>query len=154
MDEQEVSYITYTQKHKDIIHAGVTAINEIFNSKDVSEKRSLLFCLDKYLDPYYGYNLVYFDEVFLILEKQLFISNTKEVKEDILQLLTDYSKKNLDYLAENIEEIDSEILADALYALGNTYNKQYVPVFITFENHEDTTVSNTAKNALIELSKI
>lgn len=52
-----------------------------------------------------------------------------------------------------IEEIVPEFLADALYILSNTYNKRYVPVFIRFESHHNQNVSNTAKNALIELSK-
>ncbi|MBY3619507.1 hypothetical protein HGO21_08090 [Acinetobacter sp. CUI P1] len=59
----------------------------------------------------------------------------------------------MDYLADHIEEIEFELLADALYALSNTFNKEYIPVFILFENHQNQNVSDTAKNALIELSK-
>ncbi|WP_340007220.1 hypothetical protein MHH52_05810 [Paenibacillus sp. FSL K6-0276] len=153
MDEREVSYVTYTQKHRDIIITGVTAINDFLNSKDVSEKRSLLFCLDRYLDPYFGYDLPYFDDIILLLEKHLLFDHSKEIKQDIFQLLNDYSKSKLDYLADHIEEMDFEFLADAIYALSNTYNKQYIPIFIMYENHHDKNVSDTAKNALIELSK-
>jgi HEAT repeat protein len=52
-----------------------------------------------------------------------------------------------------MEEIEPDLLADALYALGNTYNKQYVPIFIKFENHHNQFVRDNAKEALIELSK-
>ena len=153
LNEREVSYVTYTQKHRDIIITGATAINDFLNNKDVSEKRSLLFCLDMYLDPYFGYELSYFDEIILLLEKHLLFDHCKEIKQDILQLLNDYSKNKLDYLADHIEEIEFELLADALYALRNTFNKEYIPVFILFENHQNQNVSDTAKNALIELSK-
>jgi hypothetical protein len=154
LNEQEGSFVTYTQNHNEIVTTGVIAISQVLNSKDDSEKRSLLFCLDRYLDPYYGYNLPYFDEIIRLLEKHLFVDHIKVVKEDILQLLRNYSSTNLDYLAENIEEIQLDLLADALYALGNTYNKQYVPIFIKFENHHNQYVSGSAKEALIELSKI
>ncbi|WP_449601887.1 hypothetical protein [Paenibacillus sp. Marseille-Q9583] len=153
MGERDGSYVTYTQKHRDIIITGVTAINDFLNRKDVSEKRSLLFCLDRYLDPYFGYDLPYFDDIILLLEKHLLFNHSKEINQDINQLLNDYSKSNLDYLADHIEEIDPEFLADALYTLSNTYNKRYVPIFIKFEIHHNQNVSNTAKNALIELSK-
>jgi HEAT repeat protein len=83
----------------------------------------------------------------------LFENHDKEVKEDILQLLTDYSKDSLDYLAERIELIETELLADAIYALGLTFNIKYVPTLIRYENHEHTTVRNVAKEALLELSK-
>lgn len=154
MNEQEASYVTYTQKHHDIIINGVIAINDFLISKGVSEKRSLLFCLDRYLDPYFGYELPYFDDIILLLEKHLFFNHGKEIKLDIIQLLNDYSRSKLDYLADHIEEIDFEFLADALYVLGTTYNNQYIAVFIKFENHYNQNVSDIAKNALLELSKI
>ncbi|QGQ96427.1 hypothetical protein EHS13_16815 [Paenibacillus psychroresistens] len=82
--------VSYTRKHQDIVIRGVDAIGEILKSANAVEKRSILFCLDKYLDPYFWYNLPYFDEIIVLLEKHLFEKHDKEVKEDILQLLTDY----------------------------------------------------------------
>ncbi|MCU6793505.1 hypothetical protein OB236_15475 [Paenibacillus sp. WQ 127069] len=138
----------------EIVNRGVDAISEILKSADIDEKRSILFCLDKYLDPYYGYNLPYFDEILVLLEKHLFENHDKEVKEDILQLLTDYSKDTLDYLAERIESIEFELLADAIYALGLTFNLKYVPIFIRYENDEHLNVRNVAKEVLLELSNL
>lgn len=148
-----MSFVTYTQKHQDIVKSGIDAISEIIEGTDVIEKRSLLFCLDKYLDPYYGYNLSYFDDIILLLQKQLFIEKDKDVKDDILQLLTDYSKDSLDYLAENIESIEPGLLADALYALELTFNNKYVHIFNRFEYNENPRVQAVAKEALTELSK-
>ncbi|WP_240422005.1 hypothetical protein [Paenibacillus periandrae] len=138
----------------EIVNRGVDAIGEILKSADIDEKRSILFCLDKYLDPYYGYNLPYFDEIIVLLEKHLFENHDKEVKEDILQLLTDYSKDTLDYLVERIESIEFELLADAIYALGLTFNLKYVPIFIRYENDEHLNVRNVAKEVLLELSNL
>lgn len=142
-------------EHSSIIKNGIEAINEVLNGTDTAEKRSLLFCLDKYLDPYYGYNLPYFDAIIILLQEQLFLTNIKEIKEDILQLLRDYAKESLDYLAENLEELESEpeLLEDALYALGNTYNHKYIPVFIRYEYHNNPIIRTAIKEILIDLSE-
>lgn len=154
MTENEVKVITYTKKHAEIIKNGIGSISEVLNGTDVEEKRSLLFCLDKYLDPYYGYNLPNSDEIFLLLQQQLFLSDSKEIKEDIIQLLADYAEKPLDYLADkvNLLEIEPELLTEALYALGNTYNEKYVPVFIQYENHHIPSVRGAAKEVLTRLA--
>ncbi|QGQ96428.1 hypothetical protein EHS13_16820 [Paenibacillus psychroresistens] len=56
-------------------------------------------------------------------------------------------------MAERIELLEFELLADAIYALGSTFNLKYVPIFIRYENHEHLNVRNVAKEALLELSK-
>jgi hypothetical protein len=155
VNENKVDFVTYTKDHSSVVKSGVNAISEILNGTDIAEKRSLLFCLDKYLDPYYGYNLPYFDDIITLLQEQLFLIDIKEVKEDILQLLRDYAKESLDYLAEKLEELDlePELLEDALYALGNTYNLKYVPVIIRYESHHNSTIKNAVKEILLDLSK-
>ena len=155
MSENKVDFVTYTKNHSSVVKSGINAISEVLNGTDIAEKRSLLFCLDKYLDPYYGYNLPYFDDIIILLQEQLFLTNIKEVKEDILQLLKDYAKKSLDYLVEKIQELESEpeLLEDALYALGNTYNLKYVSVFIRYESHHNYTIRNIVKEILIDFSK-
>ncbi|MFW2492031.1 hypothetical protein ACN077_26265 [Clostridium chromiireducens] len=156
MSENKVDFVTYTNDHSSIVKSGINAISKVLKGTDIAEKRSLLFCLDKYLDPYYGYNLPYSDDIFILLQEQLFLTDTKEVKEDILQLLRDYSKKSLDYLAEKLEELESEpdLLQDALYALGNTYNLKYVPVFIRYESHHNPFIRSAVKEILIDLSEL
>lgn len=148
LNETGNSFVTYTKHHEEIVNNGVDAINAFLINAKFGEKRSLLFCLDKYLDPYYGYNLPFFDEVISVLEKHLLIDHDKEVKEDILRLLTEYSKDSLDYLADNIEQIDYEFLADAIYALGLTFNKKYIPILITYENHNNVRIQYVAKEAI------
>lgn len=120
---QGVTYITYTSHHQQIATSGTDQIDSFLKSQNNDEKRNILFCLDKLLDPYYGYHLPNHDEITLILEKHLFERHNKEVKEDILQLLTEYATKPLSYLAEHIEKIEPELREDALYAIQLNLNE-------------------------------
>ena len=72
MEENGSSYISYSQKHNKIVESGSVAIKKYLSESDYGEKRSLLLCLDRYLDPYFGYNLPFFDEIILLLQEQLF----------------------------------------------------------------------------------
>ncbi|GIO87877.1 hypothetical protein J25TS5_48090 [Paenibacillus faecis] len=53
-----------------------------------------------------------------------------------------------------IDQVEPYNLADALYALGITYNKKYVPLLLNYKNHENPIVQRVARDALKELSKI
>lgn len=46
-------YVTYSEKEKNIVEKGLIEIQKILMGTDDEAKASLLFCLDKYLDPYY-----------------------------------------------------------------------------------------------------
>lgn len=129
MDEIEGTYIYYTPYHEEIVIKGIEAINDYLIHASDKEKRSLLFCLDKYLDPYYGYPLPF-------------------LKVDILQLLANYSKDRLDYLAEHLDRMGNELLADAIYSLGLTFNQTYIPILKSFENHKNMGVQRAAKEAI------
>ncbi len=109
--------------------------------------------MDKYLDPYYGYKLSYRKDIFLLLQKQLFTDNHIEVKEDILQLLF-YSDGNLDYLADRVDTVESQLLPYAIETLGDAYNMEYLYIFKKYENHENTAVRTAAKEAIIQLSEV
>lgn len=154
MTKNNVDFVMYTTEQSAVVKSGIIAIKEVLDGNNIEMKRSLLFCLDKYLDPYYGYNLSYFDDIIILLQKQLFLNDNKEVKEDILQLLRDYTKNSLDYLAEKVEELESdiELLEIALYAFGNTSNYKYIPLIIKYENHYNLTIRNAAKEILKDMS--
>jgi len=154
MNDNGSSYISYSQKHNEIVESGSVAIKKYLSEADYDEKRSLLLCLDRYLDPYFGYNLPFFDEIILFLQEQLFQEQDRDIKDDLFHLLTDYSREQLDYLAERIDQVEPHDLADALYAIGMTYNKKYVPLLLNYENHENPIVQRVARDALKELSKI
>ncbi len=151
--DNKVTYITYSKEQCEIVEQGVESIKEILEKGNTDDKRSLLFCLDKYLDPYYGYKLSYRKDMFLLLQKQLFTDNHIEVKEDILQLLF-YSDGNLDYLADRVDTVESQLLPYAIETLGDAYNMEYLYIFKKYENHENTAVRTAAKEAIIQLSEV
>lgn len=153
MDNQQASSITYTGQHMELVRQGLQSIYEFWQSANPEEKRSLLFCLDRYLDPYFGYELSFKEELVQLLERELFSSNVQIVKEDIIQLLAEYASDKLDYLAEHLIDIDPELLPDAIYALGLTFNADYIPIVTRFEQHEQPAARAAAAQALIELER-
>lgn len=84
-------YVTYSENEKDIVEKGLTEIQKILMGTDDEAKARLLFCLDKYLDPYYGYNLPYSNEIFDLLEAVVISPNSIDIREDALNLLISYA---------------------------------------------------------------
>jgi hypothetical protein len=110
--------VFYTKKHSKIVESGIQAISEVLNGKDISEKESLLLCLDKYLDPYFGYNLTYQKEIEVLLQNVIFSENPIIVKEDTLQLVTSYCWPPFPILEDGIDKIDPKLLPDVKYAIN------------------------------------
>jgi hypothetical protein len=117
--------VFYSQEEMDIIESGIVEIKDAFDSCSDDKLASLLLALDKYLDPYYKYNLDYSDKIFVLLEK-LFISRQNiDIREDIRDLLF-YGTCDYDIIASNLKNFDSDTLAIAIEVLANTYNKKYL----------------------------
>ncbi|MBU5310990.1 hypothetical protein KQI38_03055 [Tissierella carlieri] len=70
-------------------------------------------------------------------------------------MLRAYTRRELDYLAEKLAELElePELLEEALYALGYTYNLKYVPVLTRYVSHHNSTIRKVAREILIDLSK-
>lgn len=152
---ESINFVSYNIKHIKIVEAGIEEISKVLKGNDNGEKRSLLLCLDRYLDPYYGYNLPFYNGLINLLQVVLFETDNQNVKEDILELLENYGGETLDYLAERIEtlESDSKLLVQALHVLGSTYNKKYISLFLSYEHHDDSYVKDAVKNILTHLPK-
>lgn len=63
-------YVTYTQNDKEIVKEGIVSIQKVLLGEDMDKKRSLLFCLDWYMDPPHieltlsvDKNIMYVDEM-------------------------------------------------------------------------------------------
>ncbi|GAA0077019.1 hypothetical protein UT300005_13970 [Clostridium sp. CTA-5] len=155
MRENKVEFVTYSKRQSNIIKNGINAIREVLRGTNISEKKSLLLCLDKYIDPYYGYNLPYHDDICVLLQEQLFLNNDEDVKNDILDLLN-YSQKSLDYLADKIEllKLEPKLLSKALYALWHTCDNKYLPIFLKYENNQNDIISCAAKDILSDILEI
>ncbi len=61
--------------------------------------------------------------------------NNVDIREDILSLLILYAGSELDYLAENIDLLREEDLADGIAALGNTYTWKYIDIIRQYKNN-------------------
>ena len=77
-----------------------------------------MLCLDKYLDPWFGYNLPYTEQIIELVQRVIVSPNSKEVKEDALHILTSYSWPPFEILKSNLDEIESDLLDDVLYAIN------------------------------------
>lgn len=149
---------TYNEDmHGTIIKKGASSIKETLETSSVDVKLSILFYLDKYLDPWFGYVVKDKQEIISVLEHHLFKENNADVREYIFKLLMLYAESELDYLSENIGLLSEEELADGIAALGSTYNWKYIDVIRQYINHEDKIVKREAiqvENDLIMAKKI
>lgn len=113
---ENVRVVRYGSEQINIVESGIDAIAMVLYNKSEEEKASLLLCLDKYLDPYFGYNLPYESEIFVLLQNLLFENFSVDIKTDILDLLI-YSKQPLDILEKGLDKLSGEVLARARYIL-------------------------------------
>lgn len=112
----KVRCVSYGSKQIKIVESGIDAIGmALYNGRE-EEKASILFCLDRFLDPYYGYHLPYESDIFVLLQNLLFEDNNTDIKEDILDLLL-YSKQPLDILESGLDKLSDELLPHAKYIL-------------------------------------
>lgn len=109
-------FVTYGKDTMKLIESGIDNLGMALYNGTEEEKASILFCLDRYLDPYYGYNLEYEADIIILLQKLLFENNSNDIKEDIIDLLV-YSKQPLTILEENLNKLSGQILSDAKYIL-------------------------------------
>lgn len=111
--------VTYTEKDKEIVRKGLTSIQKVLLGEDMDKKRSLLFCLDWYMDPYYGQDIADIkDELINLLQTVVIISNDIDVKEDALQLLGDYTWGPYQILEEHFDDIENELRSDVEYIIN------------------------------------
>ena len=122
MSDNNARSVFYSKSHVEIVEQGFHAISNVLNGEDTSEKESLLLCLDKYMDPYYGLKLPDREKIEKLLQQVIINQNTIGVKEDALDLLTSYSRPPFETLQNNLDEIEPGILPDVLYALNMNKN--------------------------------
>ena len=99
----KVRCVSYGSKQIKIVESGIDAIGmALYNGRE-EEKASILFCLDRFLDPYYGYHLPYESDIFVLLQNLLFEDNNTDIKEDILE--------------SGLDKLSAELLPHAKYIL-------------------------------------
>lgn len=118
--EQEVSYVTYSDREENIVESGFPAVSEILRNGSCEEQRRLLFCLDKYLDPYFHLKLNYKDLLTDALQTLCVTSDNTDVIEDALQLLSDYLWGPFPILEEHLQSVPESVRGYASY-VANMY---------------------------------
>ena len=113
-----MSYITYGENEKEIVKKGIVAIQEVLMGVDTDKKRSLLFALDWFMDPYYGQDIYIADirnDLIDLLQTVIISSNDDEVSEDALDLLSSYESPPFEILEKNIDKVSKQLKP---YVLG------------------------------------
>lgn len=108
--------VTYTEKERQLVKQGIGAVREVLLGGSAAQKRSLLLCLDWYLDPYYGQDISGMREQLSELLQRVAVSpNEAAVREDALELLQNYLLEPLGpqqqflVLEQNFEAIPGEL---------------------------------------------
>lgn len=95
---------------------------QLLAGKDMPVKESLLLALDRYLDPWFGYNLPQQNDIFRLLEKELWNdANNEDVMEDLVMLLVQYCPFPLDALRANREKVKSPEVLREMESLLETW---------------------------------
>ncbi|KFC94604.1 hypothetical protein GLGR_2721 [Leminorella grimontii ATCC 33999 = DSM 5078] len=95
---------------------------QLLAGKDMSVKESLLLALDRYLDPWFGYNLPQQNDIFRLLEKELWNdANNEDVMEDLVMLLVQYCPFPLDALKANRAKVTSPEVLKEMESLLDTW---------------------------------
>lgn len=111
--------VFYDKSHIDIVKNGIVAVTDVLSNASMAEKESLLLCLDWYLDPWFGHQPPYIEQLAVLLQQVIIDPfNTKAVKEDALNLLTSYMWPPFAVLETNLDKIDSALAADVQYAIN------------------------------------
>ena len=97
--------VYYDDSHQKIVESGISAIKNVLFGNDTAEIKSLLLCLDFYLDPYYQNTLPYENEIYDLLQELIITSHDDDIISDCLQLIRDYSSTALSILKAGFDQI-------------------------------------------------
>ncbi|GKX59699.1 hypothetical protein [Leminorella grimontii] len=119
----EIRTARYGEKEMRLIEEGtLDELAQLLAGKDMSVKESLLLALDRYLDPWFGYNLPQQNDIFRLLEKELWNdANNEDVMEDLVMLLVQYCPFPLDALKANRTKVTSPEVLKEMESLLDTW---------------------------------
>ena len=126
-NEYNVSTISYSESEREIVRKGIHAIREVLMGDDANKKRSLLFALDWFMDPYYKqdhYIADFLNELVELLQTVIITSNDDEVADNALNLLSSYAWPPFEILENNINKVSERM-------------KPYVLEVINMDNREE-----------------
>ena len=125
-NEYNVSTISYSESEREIVRKGIHAIREVLMGDDANKKRSLLFALDWFMDPYI--NRIITLLIFLMIGRAVtdgyYYFNDDEVADNALNLLSSYAWPPFEILENNINKVSERM-------------KPYVLEVINMDNREE-----------------
>ena len=113
-----MSTIYYDDSHQKIIEGGISEIKRVLLGNDTPEIKSVLLCLDFYLDPYYKNTLSYETEIYDLLQGLVICSQDDDIIRACLQLIGNYSCIPLSILEENFDKVKDNWKPDVRYILN------------------------------------
>ncbi len=119
---------TYSDNEMEIVRNGVDSIRNAFQTRDEQGKLNLLFCLDRYLDPWFGYNLPYTDDIFRLLEWVVISDNRFDVAEDALNLIMSYGTIPCEILEQYFDKIPEQLQNDARICINEGKGVYYMEI--------------------------
>ena len=109
--------VYYDDSHQKIVESGIPEIKKVLFGNDISEIRSVLLCLDYYLDPYYKNTLSYEREIYDLLQELIIYSHDDDVITSCLQLIGDHCRIPLLILEKGFDNIKDKWKPDVRYIL-------------------------------------
>ena len=124
-------FVSYSESEKEIVRQGIGAVRSVLTGNDEDAKLRLLFCLDWFMDPYYGQDISDIkDELITLLQEIVVSDKSIHVKEDALELLDSYCQGPFPVLEANLEHVDEEILPQVEYTVNYHRIERILPVMV------------------------
>lgn len=110
--------VYYDESHQKIVESGISELENVLFGNNTSEIRSVLLCLDFYLDPYHKNTLSYETKIYDLLQRLVLCSQDDDIIRACLQLIGDYSCTPLSILEEGFDSIKDNWKPDVRYILN------------------------------------
>jgi len=109
--ESNVRYTTYGANEKEVVKRGIEAIRLVLMGNDDEKKKSLLFALDWFMDPYYKQNhyIADFQDELTDLLQIVVVSSSDDVSEDALNLLSSYAWGPFEILEKERDKVSEQM---------------------------------------------
>ncbi|MCR5794098.1 MAG: hypothetical protein K6G61_01955 [Solobacterium sp.] len=120
--------VLYTKKEKETVRSGIEAVRQVLKNGQTGKKRSLLLCLDRFMDPYYGLRdeiLPFHEDLKSLLQEVILEETDPDVVTDAVQLLTDHEDLPFDLLTEGYDSLPAYIREDVFVLLHPQEQKEY-----------------------------
>lgn len=118
--ESNVRYTTYGANEKEVIKRGIDAIKVVLMGDNDEKKKSLLFALDWFMDPYYKQNHYiadFYNELTDLLQIVV-VSSSDDVSEDALDLLCSYAWGPFEILEKEIDKVSEQMKPHVLEVIN------------------------------------